>query len=158
MFLDHAFPHPNACFNKVLRARGRPPEFRHAPIRNGFRRARFQTPSAVSFFFCPHRVPGRELSELLSAYYLCAIANSPSFRQSSPSLPQKLSEFSLPKQHSRNSTPPVSLEPTNLVYGDHPNSRKNAPRMKGQMKIFRVGSRQFRESLRELLRELWVSY
>ena len=26
------------------------------------------------------------------------------------------------------------------------------------MKIFRVGSRQFRESLRELLRELWVSY
>ena len=30
--------------------------------------------------------------------------------------------------------------------------------MQGQMKIFRVGSRQFRESLRELLRELWVSY
>ena len=27
-----------------------------------------------------------------------------------------------------------------------------------KMKIFRVGSRQFRESLRELLRELWVSY
>ena len=26
------------------------------------------------------------------------------------------------------------------------------------MKNFRVGSRQFRESLRELLRELWVSY
>ena len=41
---------------------------------------------------------------------------------------------------------------------DHPNSRKNAPRMKGQMKIFHVGSRQFRESLRELLRELWFSY
>ena len=45
-----------------------------------------------------------------------------------------------------------------LVRGDHPNSWKNAPRMQGQMKIFRVGSRQFRESLRELLRELWVSY
>ena len=29
---------------------------------------------------------------------------------------------------------------------------------RGQMKIFRVGSRQFRESLRELLRELWVWY
>ena len=42
--------------------------------------------------------------------------------------------------------------------GDHPNSWKNAPRMQGRMKIFRVGSRQFRESLRELLRELWVSY
>ena len=46
----------------------------------------------------------------------------------------------------------------NLVRGDHPNSWKNAPRMQGQMKIFRVGSRQFRESLWELLRELWVSY
>ena len=39
-------------------------------------------------FFCPHRVPGRELSEFLSAYYLCAKANSPSFPQNSPSLPQ----------------------------------------------------------------------
>ena len=39
-------------------------------------------------FFGPHWVPGRELSELLSAYYLCAKANSPSFSQNSPSLPQ----------------------------------------------------------------------
>ena len=39
----------------------------------------------LSEFFCPHRVPGRELSEFLSAYYLCAKA---SFRQNSPSLPQ----------------------------------------------------------------------
>ena len=46
----------------------------------------------------------------------------------------------------------------NLVRGDHPNSWKNAPRMHGQMKIFHVGSHKFRESLRELLRELWVSY
>ena len=30
--------------------------------------------------------------------------------------------------------------------------------MHGQVKIFHVGSHQFRESLRELLRELWVSY
>ena len=31
-------------------------------------------------------------------------------------------------------------------------------KMEGQMKIFHVGSHQFRESLRELLRELWFSY
>ena len=43
-----------------------------------FRRAQFQTPSSVSFFYA-HRVPGRELSEFLSAYFLCAKANSPSF-------------------------------------------------------------------------------
>ena len=41
-------------------------------------------------FFCPYRVPGRELSEFLSAYYLCAKANSESssFSRNSPSLPQ----------------------------------------------------------------------
>ena len=39
-------------------------------------------------FFGPHRVPGRELSEFLSAYYLCAKANSPSFSQNSPSFSQ----------------------------------------------------------------------
>ena len=42
----------------------------------------------LSEFFWPHRVPGSELSEFLSAYYLCARANSPSFSQNSPSLPQ----------------------------------------------------------------------
>ena len=41
----------------------------------------------LSEFLGPHRVPGRELSEFLSAYYLCAKANSPSFAQNSPSLP-----------------------------------------------------------------------
>ena len=43
--------------------------------------------------------------------YLCVKANSPSFSQNSPSLPQnsvRLSEFSPPKQYSRNSIPPVS--------------------------------------------------
>ena len=35
----------------------------------------------LSEFFGPHRVPGRELSEFLSAYYLCDKANSPSFRR-----------------------------------------------------------------------------
>ena len=61
----------------------------------------------LSEFFGAHRVPGRELSEFLSAYYLCAKANSPSLSQNSPSLPQnsvRLSEFSPPKKHSRNST------------------------------------------------------
>ena len=39
--------------------------------------------------FCgPHRVPGRELSELLSAYDLRTKSNSPIFLRSSPSLPQ----------------------------------------------------------------------
>ena len=42
----------------------------------------------LSEFLGPHRVPGGELSELLSAYYLCAKANSPRFSQNSPSLPQ----------------------------------------------------------------------
>ena len=52
----------------------------------------------LSEFACPHRVLGRELSEWLSAYYLCAEANSLSFffSQDSPSLPQnsvRLSKF-----------------------------------------------------------------
>ena len=76
-----------------------------------FRRVlRCQTPSSVSFF-CPPRVPGGELSQFLSAYYLCAKANSPSFFQNSESLLQNsvtLSEFSPLKQYSRNSIPPVS--------------------------------------------------
>ena len=77
-----------------------------------FRRVRFQTPNSVSFFGA-HWVPGSELSEFLSAYYLCVKANSPSCSQNSPSLPQnsvRLSEFSSPKQYSRNSIPPVSYK------------------------------------------------
>ena len=56
-------------------------------------------------------VPGSGLSEFLSAYCLWVNENSPSFSQNSPSLPQnsvRLSEFSPPKQYSRNSIPPVS--------------------------------------------------
>ena len=60
-----------------------PPNLGRGRIR--FRRVRFQTPSSVSFL--AHRVPGRELSEFLSAYYLCGQANWPSFSQNSPSLP-----------------------------------------------------------------------
>ena len=62
------------------------------------RRVRSQTSSSVSFFG-PHRVPGRELSELLSAYDLCARSSSQSFSQTSPKRAQKLSECSLPKQN-----------------------------------------------------------
>ena len=72
-----------------------------------FRRARFQSRNSVSFC-CPHRVLGRELSEILSAYYLCAKANSPSFSAELIQFAAELSEFSLPKQYSRNSIPPVS--------------------------------------------------
>ena len=43
-------------------------------------------------FFGAHWVPGSELSEFLSAYYLCAKANSPSFSQNSLSYTPKLSE------------------------------------------------------------------
>ena len=42
----------------------------------------------ISEFCGPHQVPRRELSEFLSAYHLCANANSPSFSQNSPSSPQ----------------------------------------------------------------------
>ena len=42
----------------------------------------------LSEFFWAHWVQWSELSEFLSAYYLCAKANSPSFLQNSPSLPQ----------------------------------------------------------------------
>ena len=73
----------------------------------------------LSEFFCPHRVPGRELIEFLSAYYLCDKANSPSFSQNSPSLPQnsaRLTEFSSPRQYySRNSIPPVSYSVDNTT-------------------------------------------
>ena len=61
----------------------------------------------LSEFFCLHRVPVRELSEFLSAYYLCELTEF--------SLPQnsvRLSEFSSPKQFSRNSIPPFILGET----------------------------------------------
>ena len=41
----------------------------------------------LSEVFGPHRVLGRDLSEFLSGYYLCAEANSPSLSRNSPSLP-----------------------------------------------------------------------
>ena len=47
----------------------------------------------LSEFFGPHRVPGTELSELRSAYYLCAKATSPSFPQNSATLGQNFLEL-----------------------------------------------------------------
>ena len=58
-----------------------------------FRRAQFQTPSSVSFL--AHQVPGRELSEFLSAFCLCAKVNSPSFFAELTEFAVKLREFSL---------------------------------------------------------------
>ena len=52
----------------------------------------------VSEFFDHHRAPRRELSEFLSAYYLCAEANSPSFFAEVTKFAAELSEFCLPKQ------------------------------------------------------------
>ena len=72
-----------------------------------FRGVRFQTPSSVSF---SGLTEFRGANSLSSFQHLCARANSPSFAQNSPSLPQnsvRLSEFSSPKQYSRNSIPPV---------------------------------------------------
>ena len=57
----------------------------------------------LSEFFGPHRVPGRELSEFLSAYYLCA-----SSQRELTEFAAELSEFAPLKQYSRNSILPVS--------------------------------------------------
>ena len=46
----------------------------------------------LSELVCPHRVLGRELSEFLSAYYLCDKANSPSFFAELTEFAPKLSE------------------------------------------------------------------
>ena len=43
-------------------------------------------------FLGPHRVPGRELSEFLSAYYVCPKAKSPSFVANPTEFAVKLSE------------------------------------------------------------------
>ena len=61
----------------------------------------------LSEFFGPHRAPGRELRKFLSAYYLWVKANTEFFAELAE-FAAKLSEFSLPKQYSRNGLPPVS--------------------------------------------------
>ena len=52
----------------------------------------------LSEFFGPHRVPGRELSEFFSGYYLCAKPSSPSFFAELTEFGAELSEFSLLRQ------------------------------------------------------------
>ena len=52
-----------------------------------FRGVRFQTPNSVSFFGLTE-FRGASSVSFLSAYYLCAKANSPSLTQNSPILPQ----------------------------------------------------------------------
>ena len=79
-----------------------------------FRGVRFQTPNSVSFSGLSEFRGANSVSSF-KAYYLCVNANSPSSSQNSPSLPQnsvRLSEFSSPKQYSRNSFPPVSYVST----------------------------------------------
>ena len=66
----------------------------------------------LSEFFWARRVLGSELSEFLSAYCLCVPKRThrvfPRTRASLPQNSVRLSEFSPPKQYSRNSIPPVS--------------------------------------------------
>ena len=52
------------------------------------------------------------------------------------------------------------MNPTLRIWraGTTPILEKKLRELRGQMKIFRVGSHQFWESLRELLREFWFSY
>ena len=74
-----------------------------------FRGVQFQTPNSVSFSGLTEFRGANSASS--SRPIICARRNSPSFSQNSPSLPQnsvRLSEFSSPKQYSRNSIPPVS--------------------------------------------------
>ena len=58
-------------------------------------------------FLGPHRAPGSELSEFLSAYHLCAKATHRVFRRLTEFAAEP-SEPHLPKQSSRSSIPPVS--------------------------------------------------
>ena len=61
----------------------------------------------LSEFFGPHRVPGRELSEFLSAYFLVCQSELTEFFAELAEFAVRLSEFSSPKQYSRNSILPV---------------------------------------------------
>ena len=63
----------------------------------------------LSEFFWAPRVLGRDFSESLSAYYLCAShAELAEFLAEFTEFGAELSEFSLPKQYSRNSMSPAS--------------------------------------------------
>ena len=100
-----AYKAPTRNFPESVRDSIRTPQFSFSQVGDGPNTVSESTVSntKLSEFFYPHRAPGRELSEFLATYYLCAKANSPSFcPQNSPSLAQNC-EFSLPKQDSGNS-------------------------------------------------------
>ena len=77
------------CDNLPSPGKRNAPECSATVLRNGPNTVSGSTVSntELSEFFWAHRVPGSELSEFLSAFYLCVNANSPSFLQNSPSLP-----------------------------------------------------------------------
>ena len=68
-----------------------------------FQRARFQTPNSVSYFG-PSASSGERAQCVCQSKLTELFANSPTLPQNSV----RLSEFSSPKQRSRNSIPPVS--------------------------------------------------
>ena len=76
----------------------------------------------ITEFFCPHRVPGRELSEFLSAYYFVCKSELTEFLAELTKFAAELSEFSLPKQYSQNSIPPVSYQ---RLLSENPGAHKN---------------------------------
>ena len=87
-----------------------------------FRRARFQTPNSVSFLGVTEFCGAKSVSS--SRPIICAPKRTHRvFSQNSPSLPQnsvRLSEFTSPKQYSRNSVPPFPNNPpfANPCLGD----------------------------------------
>ena len=83
------------------------PSQKFATGRIRFRGARFQPPNSVSFSGLTE-FRGSELSEFLSAYYLVCQSELAEFSfRRTHRVTAGLSEFSLPKQYSRNSIPPV---------------------------------------------------
>ena len=123
-FCSEFFPNFSRTFRASFRGRRRPEKnslkipaifqcksLSGPCVRNGPNTVSGSTVSntELSEFFEAHWVPESELSAFLSAYYLCAKANSPSFSQNSPSLPRWAQwVLSRPKQCSRNSILPVS--------------------------------------------------
>ena len=106
-----------------------PPDLKHQPLLgNEPNTVSGSTVSntELSEFFGAHGAPGSELSELLSAYDLCAKANSPSFSPELTEFAAELCEFSLPKQYSRNSIPSVPYLRTVRVHFLSP-CRKRSP-------------------------------
>ena len=80
-WLCSAHPHHSLGFGSGYGSSSWQPSLRQLSL------ARFQTPSSESFY-CAHRVPGRELSEFLSAYHFFRESELTEFLQYSPRLPQ----------------------------------------------------------------------